>query len=219
MQMSEKFSFNNPNYKGLEADINIEPKEGETGLHVVDASNRIYKSIHKRINDAEEAAKEAMENSLVDTLTGCYNRNYYEKYKTDNFDPSRDHLKIGLVFADLNNLKVVNDTMGHDFGDLLLKQAANTLINKFRKNDVAVRLGGDEFVVICHNENNDIDFEHNLNHRLEKTEEDSQNKDVDFAFGTAVYDLAQDMDLDSTLKRADQRMYNNKEQQKQQSIG
>ena len=214
MQMSEKFSLSNSKYKGLEASINIEPREGETGIPAIDASNRLY----KRITGIEEAAKEAMKNSLVDTLTGCYNRNYYEKYKTDNFDPKRDHLKIGLVFADLNNLKVVNDTMGHDFGDLLLKQAANTLRNKFRKNDVVVRFGGDEFVVICHNENNDVDFEHNLNHRLENTEEDSQNKDVDFAFGTALYDLAQNINLDSTLKRADQRMYNKKEQQKQQSI-
>jgi diguanylate cyclase (GGDEF)-like protein len=209
MQMSEKVPFKNPN---LGADINIQPEEGETGLYAIDASNKIL----KKITSAEEAANESIGNSLIDKLTGCYNRNYYEKYKTDNFDPNRDHSKIGLVFVDLNNLKVINDTMGHDSGDLLIKQAANTLRNKFRKNDVVVRLGGDEFVVICRDENNDIGFELNLSHRLEKTEEDNQNNDADFAFGIAVYDQTQDANLDDTLKRADQLMYDHKKQQKQQ---
>ncbi|MHB8156358.1 MAG: PAS domain S-box protein [Desulfocucumaceae bacterium] len=87
--------------------------------------------------------------SLHDTLTGLKNRAYFEEemriMDSGRFNP------LGLVICDVDGLKLVNDTMGHDAGDSLLIAAANVIKNSFRKGDIVARVGGDEFAVILPN--------------------------------------------------------------------
>ena len=175
----------------------------EIGIHAVDAANRVYQSII----DAKAEAEKALENSFVDSLTNCFNRNYYNKFAKENFNPERDHNKIGIAYFDINNMKTTNDAPGgHKAGDKLLKDTADFLKSIFRKGDIVVRLGGDEFGVICHNNEDDDSFEDNL---ILRVEEKVLNSSHDLAFGIAIFDRdldrnrKGDCDLDVTLSRAD----------------
>ncbi|MBM7555712.1 sensor domain-containing diguanylate cyclase/phosphohydrolase [Halanaerobacter jeridensis] len=83
--------------------------------------------------------------SFHDNLTNLYNRTYLEE-EIERMDVERQ-LPISLIMADLNGLKVVNDTYGHDRGDEILKQTAKILKTACRQEDVIARWGGDEFVI------------------------------------------------------------------------
>ncbi len=84
--------------------------------------------------------------SLHDALTGLHNRAFFEGQtalcETGRSDP------LAVVVVDVDGLKIVNDTLGHDAGDSLLLRAAATLRKSFRESDIVARVGGDEFSVL-----------------------------------------------------------------------
>lgn len=84
-----------------------------------------------------------------DTLTGLKNRSYYEKV-FNNLDTVVDE-PVGIIICDLDNLKKVNDTLGHEAGDLFIKEAAKLLSKVEREGIFVTRMGGDEFVVLIQN--------------------------------------------------------------------
>jgi len=84
--------------------------------------------------------------SFHDSLTGLYNRAYLEK-ETERVDTKRQ-LPLSIVIADLNGLKLINDTYGHETGDQLLKTAADILRSACRTEDIIARWGGDEFTIL-----------------------------------------------------------------------
>lgn len=87
------------------------------------------------------------EMSFMDILTGLGNRNkYIETLERIEKNPPET---LGIIYADLNGLKIMNDTYGHAYGDKILKRIAEILINIFKKD--VFRIGGDEFVVFCKN--------------------------------------------------------------------
>ncbi len=81
--------------------------------------------------------------SLHDRLTGLYNRAYFDE-ELKRLQHSREY-PVTMLYTDVNGLKVVNDVLGHDKGDELLKTAANILKRVLRKPEVLARIGGDEF--------------------------------------------------------------------------
>jgi diguanylate cyclase (GGDEF)-like protein len=190
-------------------DLN-KPLSDTEEIPVCRAANKIFDENQQHLQELEKYKNE----SLVDALTGCYNRNYFEKFKKDNFDPNRDHNHLGLIFIDLNGLKKINNTLGHAAGDKLIKNNAVFLKVNLRRKDLVVRFGGDEFVIICHNQQNDDNFEAILTARMSYLR-DLKAKDPDtpisFAFGVAVYDQVRDSkDIEETQKLADRRMYQDK---------
>jgi diguanylate cyclase (GGDEF)-like protein len=102
------------------------------------------------VDDLKERVQVAMqqlrERSLQDSLTGLANRTLFEeemhRHGTGRFDP------VTVVICDLDGLKLVNDTLGHAWGDELIRKAASLLQNTFRAADVVARIGGDEFAVL-----------------------------------------------------------------------
>ena len=84
--------------------------------------------------------------NMHDALTGLYNRSAYDFMRHD-LDMSRN----ALLLVDVDRFKGINDTYGHDVGDLVLKRVADVLKYSFRSTDLVFRLGGDEFVVIMTN--------------------------------------------------------------------
>jgi diguanylate cyclase (GGDEF)-like protein len=81
--------------------------------------------------------------STHDALTGLFNRKAYEAMRQD-----MDMTNVALLVIDVDKFKSVNDTYGHDVGDLILQRVAEVLGYSFRSIDLLFRLGGDEFVVI-----------------------------------------------------------------------
>lgn len=235
--MPKRLNFSNPNFESgsffnieqLELPTNLE--DGETGISAIDAGRKIYNTIMAARAEAELYKQEALkcrERSFVDTLTGCYNRNFFEKFKAENFDSERDHNKLALIFADLNSLKAINDSIGHGAGDSMIKYTADYLKHNYRPNDLVIRLGGDEFLVICRNDgSSSYNFEDIIDidrRQAAKLPNESSHRDLvycsernyrpDFSYGIAIYDKELDDDLEDTLVRADQSMYEQKKHQK-----
>jgi diguanylate cyclase (GGDEF)-like protein/PAS domain S-box-containing protein len=98
------------------------------------------------ITDKKQLEEKLERLSYYDGLTGAYNRYYLQK-EISILNTEKD-TPIGIIFCDLDNLKVTNDTMGHDFGDKLIVNTFNILKDIFTENSVITRKGGDEFVVI-----------------------------------------------------------------------
>jgi len=84
--------------------------------------------------------------SFHDILTGLYNRAYFEE-ELKRYDSSR-YYPLSIVMIDVNRLKVVNDTFGHQEGDRLLKHLSQLLTSVSRQGDILARIGGDEFAIL-----------------------------------------------------------------------
>jgi len=141
-----------------------------------------------------------------DTLTGLYNRAfYYEFLKTHNV--YRENCYI--VMMDVNDLKLCNDTLGHDWGDELLINSAKLIKEAFPIGE-CLRMGGDEFCVLLP-ESSEAECKLCLNtfdELLEKFNEVNTNAfPVSIAYGYANYVKKIDLDFSDTLRRADKMMY------------
>ena len=84
--------------------------------------------------------------SVHDHLTGLYNRRFFEQ-ELKNLDTT-ENLPLSVIMCDVNGLKLINDSFGHDSGDSLLKKAAKTIRKVCREEDIVARIGGDEFVIL-----------------------------------------------------------------------
>lgn len=142
--------------------------------------------------------------SSKDILTGVMNRNemnnYVDKLSLDN---GESNVSVGVIFADLNGLKRVNDQYGHNMGDTLLKNAAKVLEEVFDTDEI-YRAGGDEFTIIITGIT-----EKELDERVEAIRNASQKYEhVCFAIGQC-YDASK-TNVRQALRIADERMYKNK---------
>jgi diguanylate cyclase (GGDEF)-like protein len=127
----------------------------------------------------------------------------------------------GLAVVDLNDLKGINDTYGHEKGDEAIK-ALCVFVCKIFKYSPVYRIGGDEFVVILENtdyENRDILVETFKEEIKEISQDNSLSpwERVSTAIGCAVFDPARDKHASSVFKRADEAMYANKREMKGES--
>lgn len=87
--------------------------------------------------------------SLRDPLTGLHNRRYLEETIELEFAKSRRQATpVSVIISDIDHFKHINDTHGHDVGDIVLRRFASALTNHTRKGDVACRFGGEEFVIL-----------------------------------------------------------------------
>jgi len=99
--------------------------------------------------------KRLLQRASLDALTGVFNRHHFNKLASMEMAyASRHKLPIGVVLMDIDNFKQVNDTYGHQSGDLVLAQLANTVIENKRAEDLFGRYGGDEFIILPRGEIN-----------------------------------------------------------------
>ncbi|MFX4262752.1 PAS domain S-box protein [Pelotomaculum propionicicum] len=98
------------------------------------------------VTEKKKAEEQLKYLSLHDPLTGLYNRTFFEegmrRASDGRFDP------LGIIICDLDGLKLINDTLGHDAGDSLLVEVAKNIGKSFRKGDIVSRIGGDEFAIL-----------------------------------------------------------------------
>lgn len=146
-----------PVFLGLYYLIRIERKNTELQTQVVHSKKqREALSIHNFKLEKEVTKRKSSEKKLAyqathDALTGLPNRSYGLKRLGDAIDCSQLSRKQVLVmYIDLDNFQQINDTLGHDAGDIILQQTSSRLLDAVRKTDTVARLSGDEFMLIVH---------------------------------------------------------------------
>lgn len=159
------------------------------------------------ITDRKKIEKKLKYLSYTDILTKVYNRTCFEEKAKKIF--KEENLPMGIIMGDTNGLKIVNDTLGHEEGDELLKLTTKVLKDVCKGNELIFRIGGDEFAIIIQKakENecetlikNIIDSCNNYKHDLIK---------ISIALGYSVtYDL--DKSIYDTLKEAEDMVYRKK---------
>jgi len=179
-------------------------------------------SVHRRfalfsdITHKKESERLIWRQANLDSLTGLPNRRLFcEHLKKEIGRASHSGSSLALLFLDLDGFKFVNDTLGHDMGDILLRDVSKRLQDSVRKSDIVSRLGGDEFTILIsdlHDPNNAKTIAENI---LKKLSEPFRLKHevahISASIGITLYpDDAEEMD--GLLKNADQAMYASKQQ-------
>ena len=173
------------------------------------------KGIIALINDVtekEQLRRHLEESALKDELTGLFNNNAYsrEVYRLEN-EIKAGHANFGLVMIDLNFLKHINDTYGHEQGNIAIKRISVLICNVFKHSPV-FRFGGDEFIIIL--EKSDLDHYFDLrNEFFIALETNRKNtglapwEQVSAAIGIAIFDKNVDKSVADVFARADRNMY------------
>lgn len=160
------------------------------------------------IADLFQAVKEQ---AITDGMTGLYNRRYFEEYiKKEAIRAMRQNQKFTVIGLDLDHLKQINDTYGHNYGDIAIKTIAEVLKSNARSIDIAARMGGEEFNLILPG----VDIEGGCiaAERIRKAIEAVELEKIGHitaSLGVATYPDQSD-DLEELLELTDQAMYESK---------
>jgi diguanylate cyclase (GGDEF)-like protein len=151
-----------------------------------------------------------------DTVTNLPNRNMFNQQLAHALAQARRNSRnVGLLFLDLDRFKIINDTLGHHVGDLLLRAVAARLVNAMREADTVCRLGGDEFIVVVENAATPAAMatiaEHVISEFSRPFQIESHEIYISPSIGISVYPN-DGKNSDLLLKHADIAMYHAKEQ-------
>lgn len=174
-----------------------------------DLNKNLNSIVEKRTYELKMLNQELERLSIYDFLTGLYSRNYFQKCMQKFRE---EKIFSGCVIVvDINDLKKVNDKLGHVAGDEIICQVANLLLSEFRKKDIIARIGGDEYCVILPEK--DIAQANLITKRIyQKNVIANRRRDdlarVSIAIGSAY--IASGGNIDAALALADKRMYRQK---------
>jgi len=145
--------------------------------------------------------------SFHDSLTGLYNRTYFEE-ELKRLNTKRQ-LPISIIIGDINGLKLVNDAFGHLKGDLYLCEAARILEESCRKEDIIARRGGDEFSIILPKTKNDHAYK--IIKRIRNAANKIKSNDIPLgiSLGTSTKEQS-DQDINTIIQSAENNMYSRK---------
>jgi diguanylate cyclase (GGDEF)-like protein/PAS domain S-box-containing protein len=166
-------------------------------------------SIVRDISERKRYLAELVHIGLHDQLTGLYNRRYFEN-ELQRLGNSREH-PVAIISADLDGLKLINDTLGHAEGDRYLQIAAILLKTALRASDILARVGGDEFALILPNttEESGKELIERIRGRVDKYNQDEKELPISISIGLAV-SKSRNQPLEETYKKADNFMYDDK---------
>ena len=174
----------------------------------------LYREAQRELSDRRQTEKLLQYQTFHDSLTGLYNRTYFEE-EMQRLDKRRTGA-AGLIMLDVDGLKLINDTLGHEKGDVLLTSAAHILSICFRESDVVARIGGDEFAILL-KPDDEMALESTCDRIRNKVQEFNRRQlqvHISLSIG---YAFANDstIPMRELFKRADNNMYREKLHQRQ----
>ncbi|MDA8235927.1 GGDEF domain-containing protein [Desulfotomaculum nigrificans] len=165
----------------------------------------------QQIRMLKELNKKLHSLSMVDELTGLYNRRGFLTLTSQRLEiASGATMAMYLLFADLDNLKWVNDNLGHREGDRAIIETGNILKKTFRNSDIIARLGGDEFVVLLQGADNSSE---RITRRLQEYMEEYNakgNRPYKLEISVGIVRCEMEYSIEELLARADDLMYRHK---------
>ena len=173
-----------------------------------------YLKVSQDITERKQYEENLQYLGTHDPLTGLYNRAYFDA-ELERLEAGRE-FPVSVVIADIDGLKEVNDSRGHDAGDRLIKGAAEALLSAFRAGDVVARIGGDEFAVLLPHTDEDAALA-----AVQRVRHASSDRRIGHHAQTLSLGMAtagQAGELHSALKSADERMYLDKSTRKRQQV-
>ncbi len=168
---------------------------------------------HRRISELEKLADQ-------DSLIEISNRRAFVREMTRMISYSdRYGISSSLIFLDMNDLKVINDTYGHKAGDEALVHIAKTMISSLRDSDIIGRLGGDEFGIILPkaSEENANSKAKQILDAIEKSPLILNGKPITLKIAYGIYPLHSGLSPDQALENADKKMYSHKQSMKKET--
>lgn len=165
--------------------------------------------MYSDISTRKQAEKQLRYLSLHDSLTGLYNRTCFEEEMT-RLGKMRN-LRVGIIVCDVDSLKLINDTLGHEVGDRLIKAAAHIIKETFRGSDIAARIGGDEFAILIPNAERSTldDCSARLQLAISRHNLSAMEYNLSISVGFALKEENM-MFMEDAFKEADSNMYNDK---------
>lgn len=173
----------------------------------------ILRTIEEAIKKYNDDFKQKID-SLTDPLTGLWNRRYLNKELSRIINSAeRYKYSFSLIFIDINCLKKINDTLGHDAGDLAIKTVAIFLKENCRNTDLITRYGGDEFILLLEHTNRKgaENLVKRLKSNISKVYVDKNNT-IALTVATGISSYPNDAkEVKTLIKKADDEMYNDKQ--------
>jgi len=176
---------------------------------LLEQNQRLEHEIQERLR----AEAEVRQLSVTDELTGLYNRRGFFLLADQQLKIARrTQTSYFILFADLDGLKRINDTLGHEMGDRVIVDAAQILKQTFREADIVARLGGDEFALFIPNFSGDssINFQARLQENIDRFNQHSERAYISISLGVEFGDLNNEVLLEQLLAKADKLMYEHK---------
>lgn len=187
-------------------------------LYLLEQQKSIQKRLQRHLEVMSQDNLMLNEISKTDQLTGLFNRwGFMDHVQSIISNPLNAGKELMLLYADMDNLKTINDEYGHDDGDFALKECAAILKEAFRNTDVVSRFGGDEFVAFALL--GIPDYENIMKLRIaEITERHNAEFDkpyrVEMSTGICEVICSEDLNIDEILEVADRKLYEEKKAKK-----
>ena len=175
----------------------------------------------KRSNEQERSlmVRSAMMERLtkVDPLTELYNHRTFYEYLDFLYDQSIHYnMPLQLAIIDIDNFKKINDEFGHDVGDIILKRVARTIEDSVTENEIVARYGGEEFAVLITSKsiNDGYELVESIRKKIANLKNDEINRPITVSIG--FQPLSKDLSQTQFFKRADELLYQAKQNGKNQ---
>ena len=146
-----------------------------------------------------------------DTMTGVYNRRKFFELSAPMFDQYEENLFVSML--DIDHFKMVNDSFGHDAGDLVIKRVAKTISDMLPENSIFARIGGEEFVAVCIDDSTDriTQLFENIRTAIASSSIDYNGHDISFTISNGVAQKNLSIQsIDELIKQADLALYDAK---------
>ncbi|MEG4531303.1 diguanylate cyclase [Microcoleus sp. D2_18a_D3] len=176
---------------------------------LLEQNQRLEHEIQERLR----AEAEVRQLSVTDELTGLYNRRGFFLLADQQLKIARrTQTSYFILFADLDGLKKINDTLGHEMGDRVIVDAAQILKQTFREADIVARLGGDEFALFIPNfsDESSTNFHARLQENIDRFNQQSERAYISISLGVEFGDVNNEVLLEQLLAKADKLMYEHK---------